>query len=257
MSSTNKTPNYDLSQYVGTDKPTYLGDYNGDMLKIDTQMKENENSATNAISQAGQATAKVTELEGKITGLEGKITGFSDSVSELTDEVDTLKNSVSQNTSDITSINSRLATLEQSATLFRNNIDDINNRLNAQWINSGNVINTAIPSLLLANSFLHVGYNKLTQQLSVYFYVEKTAESPVSNGQVIGTIPQNIMSLLNITAPRTFVNGCDYSYLAGDIYYNVGKNLKLDTNGQISIIGDTKNTAYIQTNLMLNTSAWT
>lgn len=249
MSSTNKTQYYDLSQYVGTDKPTYLGDYNGDMLKIDTQMKENENSATNAISQAGQANAKVTELEGKITD-------FSESVTKLTDDVATLKNSVSKNTADITSITNRIATLEQSASTFRSNIDDINNRLNGQWINSSNVINTAIPSLLLANSFLYVGYNKLTQQLNIYFYVEKTVESPISKGQVIGTIPQNIMSLLNITAPRTIVNGCDYSYLASGVYYNVGKNLKIDTNGQISTISDTYNTAYIQTNLMLNTSAW-
>ena len=28
MSSTNKTTNYNLSQYIGSDKPTYLGDYN-------------------------------------------------------------------------------------------------------------------------------------------------------------------------------------------------------------------------------------
>ena len=36
MASTNKTTNLELSQYIGTDKPTYLGDYNSDMLKIDT-----------------------------------------------------------------------------------------------------------------------------------------------------------------------------------------------------------------------------
>lgn len=41
FASTNKTANYNLSQYVGSDKPTYLGDYNNDMLKIDTQMKAN------------------------------------------------------------------------------------------------------------------------------------------------------------------------------------------------------------------------
>lgn len=41
MSSTNKTTNYELSQFVGSDKPTWLGDYNSDMAKIDTQMKEN------------------------------------------------------------------------------------------------------------------------------------------------------------------------------------------------------------------------
>lgn len=40
MASTNKTTNLELSQYIGTDKPTYLGDYNSDMLKIDTASGE-------------------------------------------------------------------------------------------------------------------------------------------------------------------------------------------------------------------------
>lgn len=55
MASTNKTPNYDLSQYVGTDKPTYLGDYNSDMSKIDTAMKANDTKATTASSVAQTA----------------------------------------------------------------------------------------------------------------------------------------------------------------------------------------------------------
>lgn len=39
MSSTNKTPNVELSQFVsGVDKPTWLGDYNSDMLAIDTAL---------------------------------------------------------------------------------------------------------------------------------------------------------------------------------------------------------------------------
>lgn len=36
MASTNKTTHYNLSQYIGTDKPTYLVDYNTDMSNIDT-----------------------------------------------------------------------------------------------------------------------------------------------------------------------------------------------------------------------------
>lgn len=62
MSSTNKTANYELSQYIGSDKPTYLGDYNSDMLKIDTQMKANadeivvaKTSAQTANTTAGTA----------------------------------------------------------------------------------------------------------------------------------------------------------------------------------------------------------
>ena len=35
MASTNKTANLKLSQYVNSDKPSYLQDYNEDMRKID------------------------------------------------------------------------------------------------------------------------------------------------------------------------------------------------------------------------------
>lgn len=55
MSSTNKTTNYELSQYVGSDKPTYLGDYNSDMAKIDAQMKRNAEGITTVDAKATTA----------------------------------------------------------------------------------------------------------------------------------------------------------------------------------------------------------
>lgn len=55
MASTNKTQNYELSQYIGSDKPTYLGDYNADMLKIDTQMKRNADDVASVSSIANTA----------------------------------------------------------------------------------------------------------------------------------------------------------------------------------------------------------
>ena len=59
MSSTNTTPNYGLPQYIPTDKPTYLGDFNKAMLDIDTNMKSIENKAISAESgiETVQATA--------------------------------------------------------------------------------------------------------------------------------------------------------------------------------------------------------
>ena len=59
MSSTNKTSNYELSQFLGTDKPAWLSDYNTDMSKIDTQMKANADAATAA---TGSATAANTAI---------------------------------------------------------------------------------------------------------------------------------------------------------------------------------------------------
>lgn len=59
MASTNKTTNYELSQFVGSDKPAWLGDYNADMGKIDAQMKLNADSASGA---DGKATANTTAI---------------------------------------------------------------------------------------------------------------------------------------------------------------------------------------------------
>lgn len=249
MSSTNKTNNYNLSQYIGTDKPTYLGDYNGDMLKIDTQMKNNANSATDAIAQAGEAVAKATSLEEQVNTV-------SENVKSLLNNVTTIKNNVSQNTTDIGNIQKQVLALEGKTTTINSQISDIQNRLNSQWLNSGNVVNTAIPSLSVANSSVYVGYNKLTKELNICFAIQKTAETTTPAGQVIGTIPQEILDLLNIKSPKKIVNGCTISYVSSGVYYNVGKDLKIEINGQITLPSDTVTTSYIQTNLMLNTSTW-
>lgn len=61
MTATNHTEHYGLSQYVQDDHPTYIGDYNGDMSKID--------AAIYAASQTG-GTAGLTAVahDGTLTG---------------------------------------------------------------------------------------------------------------------------------------------------------------------------------------------
>lgn len=67
MSSTNKTTNYNLSQYIGSDKPTYLSDYNGDMFKIDAQMKINADNVATAIQGATDASTLATNANSTAT----------------------------------------------------------------------------------------------------------------------------------------------------------------------------------------------
>lgn len=62
MASTNKTTNYNLSQFVGSDKPAWLSDYNQDMSKIDTQMKSNADAATAADGKADANTTSIGDL---------------------------------------------------------------------------------------------------------------------------------------------------------------------------------------------------
>lgn len=69
MSHTNTTTNYNLPQFVGTDKPAWLTDVNGAMSAIDSQMKTNADSATTANSNATSALNGVGTL-GNLTTTE-------------------------------------------------------------------------------------------------------------------------------------------------------------------------------------------
>lgn len=55
MSSTNHTSNYNLPQFVGSDKPAWLGDINPAMSAIDTAMHANATAAAQASTDAGNA----------------------------------------------------------------------------------------------------------------------------------------------------------------------------------------------------------
>lgn len=67
MSSTNKTTNYQLSQFIGTDKPAWLSDYNGDMGKIDTGIHNAQSAATAADGKATANTSAIGTLSSLTT----------------------------------------------------------------------------------------------------------------------------------------------------------------------------------------------
>lgn len=62
MSSTNKTSNYDLSQFIGTDKPAWLTDYNQDMAKIDAGIDAAQDTATGADGKADTANSNIGDM---------------------------------------------------------------------------------------------------------------------------------------------------------------------------------------------------
>lgn len=55
MASTNKTPNYNLPQWVGTDHPTFSEDFNDAFSAIDTAMENNKTTAESAQTTATEA----------------------------------------------------------------------------------------------------------------------------------------------------------------------------------------------------------
>lgn len=77
MSFTNHTPNYNLPQYVGTDKPTFLGDFNNAMTTIDTQMHNNAQNAGEGIAALQQAQAALTETQETLTEVQSEVANVS------------------------------------------------------------------------------------------------------------------------------------------------------------------------------------
>ena len=74
MAHTNHTTNYELSQFLGSDKPSWLNDYNGDMAKIDTAVKNAADVASTAASTASGLSGTVNTLTNTtIPGIQGDI----------------------------------------------------------------------------------------------------------------------------------------------------------------------------------------
>ena len=83
MTATNHTKNYSLSQFVGTDRPTWLVDYNGDMAKIDAQLKKNADDVSSAVAGGITSVAHTNDLTGN--GTTGSPLGVAATVAKKTD----------------------------------------------------------------------------------------------------------------------------------------------------------------------------
>lgn len=75
MSATNKTTNYELPEFVGTDKPSWLTDFNGAMTKIDTALHD--------LSE-GQASGVTKQY------VDGQIATVTTALNNLQDDVDAI-----------------------------------------------------------------------------------------------------------------------------------------------------------------------
>lgn len=85
MAHTNQTPNYGLSEFVGSDKPAWLIDYNGDMEKIDLGMKSAQDVADAAKEEADQGALDIAAVTLTANSADAKAT---EALSNLADVYD-------------------------------------------------------------------------------------------------------------------------------------------------------------------------
>ena len=119
MGHTNETANVELSQFLGTDKPAWLVDYNGDMAKIDAYAY-----ATKVKADANESA--ITSLGNRVTTVENDITNI------ITPALTAAQNNITTLQGNITTINSLIGNGTPTTTdqTIIGAINEINGNLN-------------------------------------------------------------------------------------------------------------------------------
>ena len=148
MSATNLTKNLKLSQFVANDKPSWLGDVNGDNKKIDdgygvlageiskandtassakSQSDANTQTLTNVNSELEDYGNRITALEagGGTEQLEQRVNTLGSDVEALQTRADTFEENITQNGTNITSLTNRVTTLEPKVKTNSDNITSL------------------------------------------------------------------------------------------------------------------------------------
>ena len=185
MASTNKTTHYDLPQWIGTDKPTFLGDLNGAFATIDTQLYTAVTNAENANTNASSAAGAVSDMQNDVNGLKTWQTTASSAISGLQNSVNNLTPTIAASASMVTAIGTFL-------TGFSANIST--NNLMERLITIGNA------------KFLNI-YGNLAVQYTGQPTIDNVANT--LNGLTL----VNLYSKYGITTSRTF-------YDLGNLMFN-------------------------------------
>lgn len=131
MSATNQTTNYDLPLFIGTDKPSWLGDFNGAMNAIDTAIKGRADS--------------ISSLESRMTATETVANTASNNASTALTNASNAANAASSAQSTADSASTAASAAQTTANT------GVNNAATAQ--STANTANsTAQSALTLANS---------------------------------------------------------------------------------------------------------
>lgn len=228
MASTNHTTNYNLSQYVGSDKPTYLGDYNSDMSKIDTQMKTNADNNTITDGKIGTLTNLTTTTQSNLVAAINEVDGNCDT-----------------NAGAISTTNTNIGTLANLTTENKTSVVNAINEVNAavgnfNFVNFDNLTFTTTTGTIDKND-LKIATNADGSLCKIYGSIRLTGYSPFSTPTIKTDTPTSLRPDSDIT-----INGFSKFYQdgTGNITGCDEASITIKTNGDIEIASNLLNNNY-------------
>ena len=237
MSSTNKTSHYNLSQYIGTDKPTYLVDYNADMSAIDTGIYNAKNEADTNATSIGTLSSLTTDAKSNLVG----------AINEVDAHADTNAGNISTNTTNIATNTGHIGTMTNLDTTEKSNlVGAVNEVKGIADTNKGNIekLNfTHFDNYDQANSFTKSGVDLIAVNVTVAtnddgsigkiygsVYAQCTA---AANGSI--SIQTRLRPTSDITIAPAGITFFEYPSIAGNKTQQRGVNITISTTGLLTI----------------------
>lgn len=202
--STNKTTNYELPQWVGSDKPSYLTDFNSAFNTIDTAMHNNAEASAQATSDVADLTDRVETAESTVSSLDTRVDTVEATVQSASttatnaqqtassalstantangkadtnaSNISTLSTTVGNNTTAISGLDTRLDTVEADIDKF-----------NLSNVTTSSLTKASGTFTIASGSTLKVATNSDGSIAKIYGQI--SANNVTTNGVVVATSP--------------------------------------------------------------------
>ena len=136
MSATNTTPNIGLPEFVGTDKPAWLTDWNGAMNTIDSEVGAAKTDIQGNTTSIGNLNNSVSSLNTTVAGHTSSITALNTQTSNNTGSINTINSLIGNGTPTTTdqTIIGAINEINAHVGNIDGEITDINNSLSGKFL---------------------------------------------------------------------------------------------------------------------------
>lgn len=199
MSASGKTTNYNLGIYVGTDVTDWLGTFNGNMNKIDAQMKVNANDVASAKQTAGEANSTATEASKKADSLEVNVNKNGSSIKTLENTVKNQDTAIKNSTNAANKAQQTADTAQSSANTANEGVNNIQ-----QWKTIQLTVGTGSGNVYLS-------YNTTLKLFNIYGRINignGNNGSALIGSSILTSIPTGFFTEMGITTERIINNLC-------------------------------------------------
>lgn len=237
FSSTNKTTHYELPQFIGTDKPTWLGDFNSAMSTIDGAIYDNASDIDTLETDVASASATASQASQDVSTLSSTVSSLSSAVSAVTTTANNAQQTATSALNTANTANGKADTNASNITTLSGKIDMVEDNVEKFNLDTFRTIaKTDCSTSNVDSTFAVSGLVLATNSDSSIFKLYGQVFASLTNGGTAGYV--SFSSSLRPESDIT-INGAGvvvFESAGGDFKACRLASLEVKTTGEIRII---------------------